>query len=450
MLKSSNEIRDEISELRIKAQAIVDLAKSEERELSEEEQKSFDQFADDADGLEQGKLQNALKREDLEAKARQAHKLQARVERGDIAFGDAPENAAKQVVVPARAQSSRKLHCYENQRDAYVAGNVILAGLFGNESASRFCDSQGLRINNSQNEGSNIKGGFLVPDEMERSLVRLREERGVFPQYARSYPMASDSVFVPRDIADVSAYWVGEESAITESDKDIGGAELIAKKVACLTKVSSELDEDSVVDVAEMITRSMAYAMADKIDEAGFNGDGSSSYGGVTGLKNALNSAAIQDAASGNTGASTLDLADFENVAGLLPQYAGASPVWFVHSSVYYASMCRLMNAAGGTTGTEIANGTERRFLGFPVVFAQVLPSETGASASSILCYLGDLSLAATVGNRRNVRTQVSVDRYFENDLIGIKCTERVAINVHERGDSIRTRPIVALKTAAS
>ena len=253
MLKSSNEIRDEISELRIKAQAIVDLAKSEERELSEEEQVSFDGFADQADKLEEGKLQNAIKREDFEAKARQAQKLQARVDRGDIAFGDAPEVAAKQVVVPPRAQSSRQLQCYDNQRDAYVAGNVILAGLFGNESAARFCDSQGLRINNSQNEGSNVKGGFLVPDEMERSLVRLREERGVFPRYARNYPMASDSVFVPRDIADVSAYWVGEESAITESDKDIGGAELIAKKVACLTKISSELDEDSVVDVAEMI-----------------------------------------------------------------------------------------------------------------------------------------------------------------------------------------------------
>ena len=72
MLKSSNEIRDEISELRIKAQAIVDLAKSEERELSDEEQKSFDQFADQADKLEEGKLQNAIKREDFEAKARQA------------------------------------------------------------------------------------------------------------------------------------------------------------------------------------------------------------------------------------------------------------------------------------------------------------------------------------------------------------------------------------------
>jgi hypothetical protein len=42
------------------------------------------------------------------------------------------------------------------------------------------------------------------------------------------------------------------------------------------------------------------------------------------------------------------------------------------------------------------------------------------------------------------------MDRYFENDLIGIKTTERVAINIHERGDNIKNRPILALKSAAS
>ena len=108
------------------------------------------------------------------------------------------------------------------------------------------------------------------------------------------------------------------------------------------------------------------------------------------------------------------------------------------------------MNASGGTTGQDIAGGTRHMFLGYPVVFSQVMTSTTGAAASTILFYLGDLSLCATVGNRRNMRTSVSLDRYFENDLIGVKATERIAINVHERGDTIRNRPVVALKTAAS
>jgi HK97 family phage major capsid protein len=122
-----------------------------------------------------------------------------------------------------------------------------------------------------------------------------------------------------------------------------------------------------------------------------------------------------------------------------------------MHSAVYYAACHRLMNAAGGNTNVTLANGVvEPMFQGYPVTFVQVMPSTITASASTILAYFGDLRLGATYGTRRSARTEVSTERYFELDLIGIKTTERVAINVHERGETIRTRPILALKTAAS
>ena len=206
-----------------------------------------------------------------------------------------------------------------------------------------------------------------------------------------------------------------------------------------------------MIDIGDMVTTSMAYSMADKIDEAGFNGDGTSTYGGVLGLKNALSSSAIVDAVSGNVGASTLDLDDFENVLGAYPQYTGADPRWFMHSAVYYASAFRLMNAAGGNTNVTLANGVAMpMLLGYPVQFVQVMPSTTGSSVSTILAYFGDLRLGAAYGTRRSARVEVSTERYFELDLIGIKTTERIAINVHERGSTIRTRPIIALKSAAS
>jgi HK97 family phage major capsid protein len=108
------------------------------------------------------------------------------------------------------------------------------------------------------------------------------------------------------------------------------------------------------------------------------------------------------------------------------------------------------MNAAGGNTNVTLANGVPTpMFLGYPVTFSQVMHSTVTTSASTIVAYFGDLRLGATYGTRRSARTEVSTERYFENDLIGIKTTERVAINVHERGADIRTRPILALKTAA-
>lgn len=444
MLKSSQELRDEIAEERVKAQAIVNLAETQERELSEEEQSSFDSILDGISSLEASEA-NALKREELADKLRQETILQARIDQGQIQFGE-QELPQNKVIVPARAKSSRKLQAYECEEDAYVAGHAIMAGLFGRKQSIDFLESQGIW--NTMTEKVSTAGGFTVPEEMQRSIQRLREERGVFSQYARPYAMASDNLFIPRDINDTTAYWVGEADEITAADVTFGAAELTAKKLACLTKISSELDEDSVVDIGEWVTRSMAYAMADKVDNAGFNGDGTSTYGGVVGLANALDSNAVTDAASGNTGWTTLDLLDFENTLGSLPEYPGSNNRWFMHKSVYVASYVRLMNALGGSIRSEISGDMQPEIMGYPVTFTQVMPSTS--AVSTIAAYFGDLSLGATLGTRRGVRTQVSTDRYFENDLIGVKCTERIAITVHEVGDTIRNRPIVALKTAAS
>jgi HK97 family phage major capsid protein len=325
---------------------------------------------------------------------------------------------------------------------------VILAGIYGNARAAQFCRDHGLQINAGMATNDNSSGGFLVPEEMQRTLIRLRESRGVFPQFANRIPMGSDIITVPRLLADVTAYWVGEEAEITASDPELGNAELMARKLAALTKVSTELDEDSVVEIGDLVTQSMAYAMADKIDNAAFNGDGTSTYGGVLGLANAIHANATKTAETGNNSALTLDLADFEAAAGMFPEYPGAEPRWFMSKPVYWASAARLMDAAGGNTNVTLSNGVPMQmFLGYPVTFVQVMPTTTSTLASTIVAYFGDLRLGATYGTRRSIRTEVSRERYFETDQIGIKTTERVAINIHERGDTIRNRPIIALKT---
>jgi HK97 family phage major capsid protein len=461
-MKTSGQLREARAELQEEIDAIVAVSEREDRDLSDEEAARCSEISEKLIPAINKQMKTALgieKERNNRAEARTFETTalgkieQSRQESGRV-DGSNDTQSRPSLKIPAKAKAHGPLKAFQGpdaQRDAYVSGQVILAHLFGNDHAIRWCNTNGLSVNNLMSTGENAKGGFVVPDEMSQALIRLREERGVFPQFANRVPMGADIIRIPRLLADVTAYWVGEGAEITSSDATLGQAELMARKLSALVKVSSELDEDAVIEIGDMITQSMAYAMADKIDEAGFNGDGTSTYGGVVGLKNALNALAIHDALGGNIGASTLDLADFEAVLGKYPQYPGASPRWFMHSAVYYASAFSLMNAAGGNTNVTLANGVQMpMFLGFPVTFVQVMPSTTGTSASTILAYFGDLRLGAAYGVRRSVRTEVSLDRYFENDLIGIKTTERIAINVHERGDTIRNRPILALKTAAS
>lgn len=463
-MKTTGQLREEKADLQEEIDAIVTVSDREERDLTDEESARVSEISEKLIPMLTKQMRTSLsveKERNSRAEARMFEAKavssieQTRQESGRVdANADANQSRFPTLKIPAKAKAHGPLKAFQGpdaERNAYVSGNVILACIFNNDAAIRWCNSNGLGVTGLMSSGDNSKGGFLVPDEMSQTLIRLREERGVFPQFANRVPMGSDIIRIPRLLADVTAYWTGEGQEITASDPTLGEAELMARKLAALTKVSSELDEDATIEIGDMITQSSAYAMADKIDEAGFNGDATSTYGGVTGLKNALDANAIQDAVSGNVGASTLDLADFEAAMGKLPQYPGASPRWFMNSAVYYASGFSLMNAAGGNNNVTLANGVQQPMLmGFPVTFVQVMPSTTGSLVSTILAYFGDLRLAASYGVRRSVRTEISVDRYFENDLIGIKTTERIAINVHERGDTIRTRPIIALKTAAS
>jgi len=455
-MKTSAQIKDSIDVLRDELDAIIAVSERETRDLSDDESTRCSAISEKeipaltkqlatASAIEEDRRQRVI--------ARAGNRIADQQRQGVIGNDDAPIGSIGSFSIPARAKAHGKLTAFDgpdSERDAYISGQAVLAGVFGNAKASQWCADRGLVVRASMTEGTNSAGGFLVPDEMSSALIRLREARGVFPQYANRVPMGSDIISIPRLLSDCTAYWVGEGVEITASDAALGMAELMARKLGALCKVSTELDEDAVISIGDMVTTSMAYAMADKVDEAGFNGDGTSTYGGVLGLKNALDSAAITTAATGNDAANNLDLADFEAVVGSYPEYPGASPRWFMSKPVYWASAGRLVDAGGGNNNVTLGAGpSETMFLGYPVTYVQVMNKTVTTLASTIQAYFGDLRLGASYGVRRSPQTMVSTERYFELDMIGIKMTERIAINVHERGADIRTRPIVALKTAA-
>jgi hypothetical protein len=97
---------------------------------------------------------------------------------------------------------------------------------------------------------------------------------------------------------------------------------------------------------------------------------------------------------------------------------------------------------------------SRKRFLGYDVEFVQVMPS---VEANSQVCaLLGDLSLAASFGSRRDTTIAISEHSRFANDQLEIRGTERFDINVHDVGNASATAgfrvpgPIVGLITAAS
>ena len=130
-------------------------------------------------------------------------------------------------------------------------------------------------IRNALQEGTDSEGGYLVPDEYERTLVQALEEENVFRRLAKVIQTSSGDRKIPIVTSHGTAVWLDEEDALTESDEVFDQTSLSAYKLGTFLKVSDELLNDSVFDLPSYISTEFARRIGAKEEEAFFVGDGS-------------------------------------------------------------------------------------------------------------------------------------------------------------------------------
>ena len=349
---------------------------------------------------------------------------------------------------------------FESPELAHRCGQWLKAH-FGDRNARQWCsDHLGTEYRDMGGQVNSL-GGNLVFEDFSNTIIRLVEKFGVASTVFQNVTMSSDTLLIPRRLTGVSGYWIGENSTITTSDPTATMVQLVAKKLAIATKVSNELLADNAISVATWLAQEYATEMASRIDDAAFNGTGTSSYGGIRGLAqidDGTHTASIQSAASGNTSVAALDIDDYLGALAKLPRYAIGTSAWYMHPSVYHNSVQRMMLSSGtagsgtigalsgGNTAANLAQGTPNTFLGLPVVW--VLKMTAAPTTGTIAAYVGDLSLAGIMAMKSDMQVASSTDRYFEADQTAFRAIQRLDINVHSLGSTTEAGPVVALKLA--
>jgi len=460
---TAKELREKLAALIAEVDTIVAVATEEKRELTDEEKTRIDAIQ----GVEgkPGELdkikaeeERALKIENLRTvRARELLGAALSVQTPHIAGGDG-ESLSSRIVVPRNQSVFGKLKAFSGDtapQDAYVSGLWIAATFYGHKPSRNTLESIGLQ--NAMSESEDDRGGIFVPVEMERAIIRLVESYGVIRQFSNVVPMSSDRKVQPVRVSGLTATPVAETKRSNEGSNTVAAQdviwtniELIARKWKVVCKWSDELDEDSLIRMADAVAVEAALAFAYSEDNCGFNGDATSTYHGINGVLNALAAGSLYTAATGNTAFSTLDLADFEGMAGQLPDYPGITPAWFISKEGYFASMHRLQMAAGGNTASNIEMGGRREFLSYPVVFTNVLNKVLTAQTSTKILAFGDLRLGAMFGDRRSMTMSLTDQRYWDEDQIAVKATERFDFNVHSKGTATEAGAVLVMQTPGS
>ncbi len=388
-----------------------------------------------------------------------------------------PPEAAADVAArnggPANVQLARSVYrggqmkAFKGERgleQAHRAGMFLLATLGEQAHAMQFCRDKGIKIERAHGGGTNALGGFLVPDEFENVMIDLRLQYGVFRANANVVPMTSDTKSRPRRTGGLTAYFRRSGTAATESTKSWDMVELVAKLCSVLTKYENELSDDAVISIGDDLVSEISYAFAQKEDECGFNGDGSSTYDGIVGVRNKLlnlsatraNIAGLQ-VASGNAW-SEITMADMLGVVGKLPQFArrAGGVKWYCSSEFWANVLQRLALAVGGVTHAEVEGELKEVFLGKPVEICEAMPHTEANDVVPIL--YGNLAQAAMFGDRKGTSIEMtnSDGSDFGSGIMAIRGDTRFDINVHDVGNATGTAadkrpgPIVGLLTAAS
>ena len=460
-------LQAQAAETRSKMQAMID----DNDTFTDEQQETFDSMKDSIAAIDQS-LKNLDSMELVEAKeeaiaSREMPSMGVPFKKNDESPTAPIGN--KPVIIPVNARRwAGRLHSFvgaDADVQAYKAGMFLAATLCKNQRAAQFCKDHGIGISweNLHQEGVDTQGGYLVFPEFEANVIRLVEEYGLVRRSMRISPMTSDVKNRPRRTGGLTAYFVGEGSQITESTGTWDNVKLVAKKLAAITVVTNELSSDAVISIADEIVREIALALATTEDLAGFIGDGTSTYGGITGIVQRLSDLnGVDDGgglvlASGNL-FSEFTNGDFNTMIGRLPQYAGIRPEWYISKPAWAATMQRLNDAAGGNTMFDLAGPQPRAmYKGYPVNWTTGSTMLPVADANSqIVALFGDMRMAADFGDRAGMAIATSSEAtvgstsMFDTDSFAIRGIERFDINVHDVGTATAAGPVIGLISAAS
>lgn len=449
-IKTSADWRIEIDDLSDSNQALIDVAEADDRDLSADEKETFEstmvKLEESKKGLADAVRFEAAKREIVAT--RLATQEQPKPPKGGLSANGSTGLRVQHRIGPLTAFSGQ-----DGAKDAYDSGMWLRALVaranrrIDNDAEAQIA-KRGWDVQNVATEGTSTAGGFLVPTPLSNAIIDVRALAGVSRQVARIVPMTAETQLIAKKDSGTTVYYPGEATAITESDQVWSQITLTAVKRAILSKISQELKDDAVIAVIDDLASQMGTDFAVQEDNEFINGDGTGTYGDEEGLLNQLGAAGVSTA--GNSTWATLDIADFVDAMGTLPdRFWQFSPAWICSSAFYFAAMLRVAAEAGGNTIATLEAGAGGRpmFLGYPVFFTNQMPTATAVSTVSAL--FGSFNQAAIIGDRLGIAIAQSEHLGFAEDVLAVRATTRYDINVHEPGDGSDAGAYVGLSTSA-
>jgi len=394
---------------------VLDKAEGEDRALNAEETQEYERMEGELDGIESriSRLKDTRERQRAIAASEEGVRF-----RGE---GDpAPESGEQE-------------RAYRKAFDRYLRH-----GLADLETEERKLLRDGYKDEGeevrAQESGTTTKGGYAVPQTMDKRLVQALEQAGTIRQHATVLETAGGgTITIPKVTAHGAASWAAESSTIVDVEETFAEASLGAHKAVKMVKVSIELLEDSGVDIEAYIASEIGRRIG-LLENDAYETGGTAQTTKPNGIVNTATVGVTNASATALTADEFLDL--IYSVSR--PYRPGAR---FLVADGIVKAVRKLKDADGQYLwSTGLKEGEPDRLFGYPVEIATAM--DGAPAANDLVALFGDLSgyFVRDVAGFRIYRLN---ERFMDAGHIGFLGWHRTD------GDLVDTNAVRTMKMAA-
>lgn len=401
-----NELLEQRKKAVADARSILETAETEKRDLTSEEEQSYDRANRDIDALD-AKINRGL--EDQEREARTA---------------DLEERASRFRPADSGKRNEPEVDGFEKDVRDFLSGERRDLTVSADPSAATDHTFDGLRDLVVKGEHRTLSkltaaaGANTVPTSFYNQLIaHMIEVSGILaagPTVLRT--SSGEQIQLPKTTAHGTAALTAEASAFSASDPTFGQVPLDAYKYGLLLKVSRELIEDTAVDLLGYLAMQAGRAVGNALGTHLITGTGSNQPNGL-----------VTAATLGVTGAASVSGAfTADNLIDLMfsvisPYRSSPSCGWLVRDASL-AAIRKLKDSQNQYLWQpSIQVGAPDVLLGKPV---HTDPNVAAVALSAKSVIFGDIS-QYFVRIVNAIRFERSDDFAFDSDLVTFRCAIR-------------------------
>ncbi len=257
--------------------------------------------------------------------------------------------------------------------------------------------------------GSDKEGGYLVPDEMEKKLVKAMENKSVVRTLGNVIK-TENLLRIPGVSSHGTAHWIEEGGEMIFEDEQFYQVIIDAHKNAYITLVTEELLEDAGFDVEQHIVEIAGDKIGELEEEAFLTGDGNHKPHGL-----------LLDAQVGTEAAEVTMDAALDLYFSLGQKYR-ENAVWLM-SEEALRTLHKVKSAQGRNVWEEdMTKEMPLKLLGKPVYTSDAMPD---VAAGNCPIAFGDFSYF-WIGDRGNRAIKRLNELYSDRGMVGFRVTHRV------------------------